>query len=379
MFCIYQIDDQSNEKITDVLATETDFLNIIKEKINVQFSILHLNSISENDIKTNNCFKDGHYLLISNTQIKLVQKYQRVREGYIYNSYKPAVNVLFTWKLLSFEGKLDDIKSHVQMKEIMDNITNATKDWSDSDTEELFDYMDDNVKKQQFPVEKLDLDDMYANPSICLIGKRGSGKSWIVRNILWKLSDRYRRFEENTLIIAKSEKMSSFYRHNFPKAKILYDYDTDELEEYLSNQQQRITEADNLYKETGIKKSCHGCVVLDDCLASKGSWMNDQVILELFYNSRTYQTTFIMTMQFPLGIKPEFRSCFDYVFLLSEDFYSNQKRLYDHYAGMFPTFEEFRKVLIQLTNDFNCMVLNNRVVAKNISDKVFYFKAEDTN
>lgn len=121
---------------------------------------------------------------------------------------------------------------------------------------------------------------------------------------------------------------------------------------------------------------CAGCVILDDCLASNGNWMDDPPLLELFYNGRHYRTTFIISMQFPLGIKPELRCNFDYIFLLSEDFYSNQKRIYDHYAGMFPSFDMFRTVLLQLTNNFGSMVIN-RGPKKDLTNKVFYYKATD--
>ena len=39
-------------------------------------------------------------------------------------------------------------------------------------------------------------------------------------------------------------------------------------------------------------------------------------IQELFYNARYYKITFIFAMQFPLGMRLELRSQFDYVFLL---------------------------------------------------------------
>ena len=61
--------------------------------------------------------------------------------------------------------------------------------------------------------------------------------------------------------------------------------------------------------------------------------------------------------------------------IVEEDFFSNQKRLYDQYAGMFPSFEVFRKWFTILTEDFQSMVLINRGPTKNIMDKVLKFKA----
>ena len=76
-------------------------------------------------------------------------------------------------------------------------------------------------------------------------------------------------------------------------------------------------------------------------------------------------------MQYSMGIPPEMRSNFDYIFLLAEDFISNRKRLYEHYAGMFPNFDIFQQVFTEVTENFGCMVINNRIHSKKIEDKVF--------
>jgi hypothetical protein len=219
---------------------------------------------------------------------------------------------------------------------------------------------------------------MCNDPSICVIAKRGSGKSWIVKNILHKLNT-YEKFQENTLIICATERLSPFYKYCFPKAKIIYSYETEALQNYLLEQTMRISEADKRYKKSGMRFPCNGCVVLDDCLSSSMKWKNDQSLLELLYNGRHYQTTVIFTMQFSLGIPPEFRCNFDYVFLLAEAFFSNQKRLYDHYGGMFPTFDDFRKTFLRLTTDYSSMVIINKDTNASLLDRIKYFKAENTN
>ena len=118
-------------------------------------------------------------------------------------------------------------------------------------------------------------------------------------------------------------------------------------------------------------------LVMDDCLASKGDWAKDAKIHELFFNGRHYQITYILTMQFPLGIKPELRFNFDYVFIMAEDFFNNKKRIFDHYAGMFPNFRSFKAVFDEITKDFGCMVIVNRGSRKNLLDKIFWFKAKN--
>ncbi len=130
-------------------------------------------------------------------------------------------------------------------------------------------------------------------------------------------------------------------------------------------------------EKEGKKIDPRGFILMDDCLSKKGSWMKDQPIMELLFNGRHYRLMYLLTMQFPLGITPELRCNFDYIFLLAEDFYSNLKRLYDHYAGMFPTFDAFRAVFKELTNDFGAMVIVNRGARASFLEKIYWYKAEN--
>jgi hypothetical protein len=113
-------------------------------------------------------------------------------------------------------------------------------------------------------------------------------------------------------------------------------------------------------KTKGKYVDVRSIIIMDDCLASKGSWMKDQSITELLFNGRHYHVTYILTMQYPLGITPELRGNFDYIFLMKDNFQSNLKRMYDHYAGMFPSFDSFRQVFLQLVENHGAMVVINR-------------------
>jgi hypothetical protein len=82
-------------------------------------------------------------------------------------------------------------------------------------------------------------------------------------------------------------------------------------------------------------------------------------------------------MQYPLGISPELRTNFDYIFLLKEEYISNQKKLFDHYAGMFPNLDAFRQVFNILVQDNGSMVIDNRRKAQNSLERLFWFRAQD--
>ena len=55
------------------------------------------------------------------------------------------------------------------------------------------------------------------------------------------------------------------------------------------------------------------------CQKRKRGQKKDEKIMEILMNGRHYELTYILTMQTPLGITPDLRLNFDYVFLLKED------------------------------------------------------------
>ena len=84
-------------------------------------------------------------------------------------------------------------------------------------------------------------------------------------------------------------------------------------------------------------------------------------------------------MQHGLGLPPDLRSNIDYVFIFRNNIVKEREKIYNHYAGMFPTFDVFNQVMNQCTENFECLVIDNKVQSNNISDIVFWYKAQDTN
>jgi hypothetical protein len=223
-------------------------------------------------------------------------------------------------------------------------------------------------------IRKFDLTTMVQNPAIVMIAKRRSGKSWICRSILKHFND-----IPVGIIIAPTEKMATpvFYSDFFPDSYIHYEYKSVTIEKLLIRQGIMIDKNMERAKNKQKHVDPRGFILMDDCLSSKGSWMKEQPILELLFNGRHYQLMYMLTMQFPLGISPELRGNFDYIFLLKENFQSNLKRIYDHYAGICPTFEAFRIVFKSLTSDYGAMVVVNNSNSIDFFDQVFWYRAEN--
>ena len=223
----------------------------------------------------------------------------------------------------------------------------------------------------QLRLKKFRIDKMVDHATIAMIAKRASGKSYLTREILY-----HKRDLPTAVVISRTEKLNRFYG-DFVADSFIYDnFDTDILSKIYARQAKCNEDNKNRVKEGKKEKDDRIMLVMDDCMSSKGSWVKDQNILELFFNGRHHHVSFILTMQYAVGIPPEMRSNFDYIFLLAEDFISNQKRLYEHYAGMFPSFDIFKQVFAEVTQNYGVMVINNRIHSSNITDKVFWYKAK---
>ena len=208
-------------------------------------------------------------------------------------------------------------------------------------------------------------------PVIVLIGRRDTGKSYLVKDILY-----YHQDIPIGTVISGTEAGNGFYSAHVPKLFIHDEYNTTIIENILQRQK---TVLKVIKKELETQKKTNidprAFVILDDCLYD-ATWAKDKVMRLLFMNGRHWKVMLVITMQYPLGIPPNLRTNIDYVFILREPYIANRKRIYENYAGMFPTFESFCQVMDQCTENYECLVINNNAKSNKLQDLIFWYKAE---
>jgi hypothetical protein len=208
-------------------------------------------------------------------------------------------------------------------------------------------------------------------PVIVLIGKRDTGKSFLVRDLLY-----YHQDIPIGTVISGTEEGNGFYGKMVPKLFIHNEYNTAIIENILKRQRtvlKQIKKEMEQYKRSTIDPRAF--VILDDCLYDN-TWAKDKMMRLLFMNGRHWKVMLVITMQYPLGIPPNLRTNIDFVFILRENYIANRKRIYENYAGMFPTFDAFCQVMDGCTENFECLVINNNSKSNKLQDQVFWYKAE---
>lgn len=229
----------------------------------------------------------------------------------------------------------------------------------------------------QLPIRKWSMNnikfrpDENKGPVIVLIGRRDTGKSFLVRDLLF-----YHQDIPVGTVISGTEMGNGFYGKMVPKLFIHNEYNTTIIENILKRQKAVIKQYNTqvtAMKKSNIDARCF--VILDDCLYDD-SWARDKMMRLLFMNGRHWKVMLVITMQYPLGVPPNLRTNVDYVFILREPYKSNRERIWRNYAGMFPTFEAFEQVLDQTTENFECLVVDNNCKSNKLMDSIYWYKAE---
>jgi hypothetical protein len=234
-----------------------------------------------------------------------------------------------------------------------------------------------NFQLRKFDIEMIkercDIDSRKS-PMIVIIGKKDTGKSFLVRDILFNTQN---CFPVGT-VISGTEVANEFFQHMVP-SKFIHDKYSPDIVMNVIKRQMNVKQKRNQDKAARGGSSNidpRAFLILDDCLYD-ATWIKEESTRYVFMNGRHVDLATMITMQYPLGITPNLRTNVDFVFILRENILGNRRRIYENYAGMFPTFEMFCSFMDQCTENFECLVICNNVSSNKLEDQVFWYKASD--
>lgn len=224
----------------------------------------------------------------------------------------------------------------------------------------------------QLNLKKFDISTISNDSVVVFIGKRRTGKSFLVKDLLY-----YHQDLPLGTIISGTESANRFYGNIVPGMFIHDDYDPQIIENVFKRQKMIRRKLDKEEETKGKGNSNidpRAFLILDD-LMFDDTWIRDKNVRRLFFNGRHYFLTFLITMQYPLGIPPNLRTNVDYAFILRENNIQNRKKIYDNYAGMFPSFDMFCTCMDQCTENYECLVIKINASSNKLNDQVFWYKA----
>lgn len=204
-----------------------------------------------------------------------------------------------------------------------------------------------------------------------MVGKRNTGKSFLIKDYLY-----YKQDLPVGTVISGTEDSNGFFSKIVPPLFIHNEYNDGIIERVLQRQQKVISKMNSETQTQGYSNiDPRAFLILDDCMYD-ASWTKSKSMRYIFSNGRHRKLNTLLSLQYSRGMPPVFRGNTDYVFLLRESNIGNRKKLYDDYAGCFPTFDMFCSVMDACTENFECLVIHNLARSNKLEEQVFWYKAD---
>ena len=223
-------------------------------------------------------------------------------------------------------------------------------------------------------LKKFDPTRIAGDSVVVFIGKRNTGKSYCMKDIL-----SYHRNIPIGIVVSPTEKANGYFEKFIPKMLLYDEPDEKIIKTFLERQIKISTEKKlEMAKSGRTNIDNRAFLILDDCLYDK-KWINDKSIRAIFMNGRHYKIFFLITMQHAMGLPPVLRNNLDYVFIFRNNIVKERQKIYDNYAGMFANFEVFNQVMNQCTENYECLVIDCKTQSNKIEDQVFWYRAKEAH
>ncbi len=165
--------------------------------------------------------------------------------------------------------------------------------------------------------------------------------------------------------------MTEFYADFLTSRQIFHKLTRDKLRGILNTQYLRLRQGRQRHDFNPLPENYHESIAFDhiddDDLVD--------IVRPLILNNRSYHENVFLVRKSSTRCLPSniIGNC-DYIFLFSTA-EENIKKLYDHYAGLFKTYDQFYRVFKDVTSrPYHCLVIH---LSKRgpLEDRIFYYKS----
>ena len=221
-------------------------------------------------------------------------------------------------------------------------------------------------------IKKFDPRTMSPSCVAAFNGRRGSGKTWGLRDIVYNF-----RWMRDGIVFCPTDEGNRDWDGHFPSAFIYPDYDPIAAKRLLERQRKRARLHRKNPDAYPDPRDDPTMIICDDCMFDRKKFITDPSVMGILKCGRHWGIAMFITTQYVMDIPRDLRTQFDYIFLFKDNDMGNRERIWKAWCGVVPTFEAFNAIFSQLTRDNGCLVVDNSSLSDRIEDCLFWYKAKD--
>jgi hypothetical protein len=210
--------------------------------------------------------------------------------------------------------------------------------------------------------------------TLAIFAPRGSGKSFCLRYLLYQNKDKFPAI----VVICPSEKANKFYQLIIPDLFIYDEFDESTLEAIRNIYERQTRLMGGLPSWMSSEYDTTVLIIMDDCMTAEKSVRNSVLVKELYKQGRHFKFGLWVVVQYLNDLPPDLRLNLDYTIILGSAGKAMQYKFYD-FLGGFDDKHQFAQVMKQYTNNFGCLVKDNKTHnSTEILKTFFWYKAKVT-
>jgi len=210
---------------------------------------------------------------------------------------------------------------------------------------------------------------LQLHPTIIICGARGSGKSVMVKDIMFEA---HKIGVPRCVVFSQTEGANSHFASFVPGICVHCPITVEAVANVWASQKELAIKKriGQLPPETNISLM----MVMDDAAFNK-KLIASPSLREVFLNGRHSSITLIMTLQYLMDLPVSMRSNADIGVFLNDTNQKNRERIFNNFCGCFSDFYTFNRTFADCTENNEAFCVNRKAKSNAISDCVNYYKA----
>jgi hypothetical protein len=196
---------------------------------------------------------------------------------------------------------------------------------------------------------------------IIIIGKAGSGKSSLIKDILASKA----HLIPVAQVFSGTEDSNHAFGSIIPDVCIYNKLDLKAMENFKIRQ------------KTAKKwlKNPWALQIIDDC-TDDPKILKKTIFQDYYKNGRHWAMLHILTLQYCLDIPPAIRNNYDYAFIFKENIIATREKLHKYFGACIHSFPDFNNLMDTITGDYTALVIKNSASATTPEECLFWYKAD---